>query len=40
MNQTSTIHSVDTGFIIPFLSCQFPSSTKYSVLHLYAIGWW
>jgi len=32
MEQTSTIHSVDTGFIMPFLSCYFPSNTKYSVL--------
>ena len=34
MEQTSTIYSVDTGFIYAFLSCNFPSNTKYSVLIL------
>jgi len=34
MEQTSTIHSVDTGFTYAFLSCYFPSNTKYSVLIL------
>jgi len=31
IEQTNTIHSVDTGF---------PSNTKYSCLILYVIGWW
>jgi len=31
MEQTNTIHSVDTGFTYAFLSCHFPSNTKYSV---------
>jgi len=34
MEQTSTIHSVDAGFTYAFLSCHFPSNTKYSVLIL------
>jgi len=34
MDRTSTIHSVDTGFIHAVLSCHFPSNTKYSVLSL------
>jgi len=34
MEQTSTIHSVDTGLTYVFLSCHFPSNTKYSVLIL------
>jgi len=34
MAQTSTIHSVDTGFTYAFSSRYFPSNTKYSVLIL------
>ena len=34
MEQTSTIHSVDSGFTCSFLGCQFPSNTKYSFLIL------
>jgi len=37
MNQTSTIHSVDTGLFYAALKLSFPSSTKYSALILYAI---
>jgi len=34
------MHSVDTtqGLFMPFLSCHFPSNTKYNVLILYASG--
>ena len=32
------MHSVDTGVVIPFLSCHFPSNTRCSVLILYARG--
>jgi len=28
MEQTSTIHLVDTGFTYAFLSCHFPSNTS------------
>jgi len=35
MDQTSTMHSVNTGFIHAVLSCHFPSNIKYSVLILY-----
>jgi len=38
MEQTSTIHSEDTGFTYAFLSCHFPRNTKYSVLIL--LDWW
>jgi len=35
MNQTSTIHSVETGLIYAFLKLSFPSNTKYRILILY-----
>ena len=35
MNQTSTIHSVDTGLIYAVLKLSFPSNTEYSVFILY-----
>ena len=37
MEQTSTIHSVDIEFTYAFLSCHFPSNTKYSVLILFRL---
>jgi len=34
MEQTSTIHSVETGFIYDFFKLSFSKHTKYSVLIL------
>jgi len=40
MYQTSTIDSVDTGFIMLFWSCHIPNNTEDSVSTFYATGWW
>jgi len=32
MDQTSMMHSVDTGFTYAVFNCHFPNNAKYSVL--------
>jgi len=40
MDQTSTIYSVDAGFIYDVFKLPFSKQKKYNVLILYVIGWW
>jgi len=42
MDQTSTIHSVDTRFIYDVWSCHFPSNTHYKCFDplVFAVGRW
>jgi len=42
MGQTSRSIQLTQGLLMPFqvFSSHFQSNTKYSVLILYAIGWW